>query len=41
MISFSSSAIQQPFIVGVYTGPAALTAPTTGFNIDYTQTPCT
>ena len=30
-------AIQQPFIVGVYTGTSALTSPTTGFNIDYTQ----
>jgi len=31
----------QPFIVGVYTGTAAtLTAPTTGFSLDYTQVPC-
>jgi len=31
----------QPFIVGVYTSdPATLTAPTTGFSLDYTQVPC-
>jgi len=29
---------QQPFILGVYTDTTtALTAPTTGFNLDYTQ----
>ena len=29
---------QQPFIVGVFTDPStALTSPTTGFNLDYTQ----
>merc|ERR1719445_1399206 len=32
---------QQPFILGVYTSPTStLTAPTTGFNLDYTQLPC-
>ena len=35
--SLSPSAIQQPFIVGVYTGPAAIASPATGFNIVYTQ----
>jgi len=30
-----------PFIIGVYTDPAtALTSPTTGFSLDYTQLPC-
>ena len=30
-----------PFVIGVYTDPAtALTAPTTGFSLDYTQLPC-
>jgi len=32
---------QQPFILGVYTDTTtALTAPTTGFSLDYTQVPC-
>merc|ERR1712113_1286908 len=28
---------QQPFVLGVYTGTTTFTAPTTGFNLDYTQ----
>ena len=42
-ITFKSqlSARAQPFIVGVYTDTTtALTAPTTGFSLDYTQVPC-
>jgi len=32
---------QKPFILGVYTDTTtALTSPTTGFNLDYTQVPC-
>jgi len=31
---------QQPFVLGVYTGTTTFTAPTTGFNLDYTQMPC-
>ena len=32
---------KQPFILGVYTDTTtALTSPTTGFNMDYTQLPC-
>jgi len=31
---------QMPFVLGVFTDATALTAPTTGFNMDYTQVAC-
>ena len=35
---YISLARQQPFVLGVFTDTTtALTAPTTGFNLDYTQ----
>jgi len=30
----------KPFVLGVFSSPATLTATTTGFNMDYTQVPC-
>jgi len=39
-VSLALATRQQPFIVGVFTSTSALTSPTTGFNIDYTQLPC-
>lgn len=30
----------KPFVLGVFTSAATITAPTTGFNMDYTQVPC-
>merc|ERR1712123_55544 len=40
-VSLALTTRAQPFIVGVYTDTTtALTAPTTGFSLDYTQVPC-
>jgi len=40
-VSLALVSATKPFTVGVYTNPAtALTAPTTGFSLDYTQLPC-
>ena len=40
-ISLALVSATKPFLVGVYTDPAtALTSPTTGFSLDYTQLPC-
>ena len=40
-LNFDLSATQKPFVLGVFTDTTtALTAPMTGFNMDYTQLPC-
>merc|ERR1711892_614072 len=40
-VSLALTTRAQPFIVGVYTDTTTtLTAPTTGFSLDYTQVPC-
>jgi len=40
-VSLALVSAAKPFIVGVATHPTtALTAPTTGFSLDYTQLPC-
>jgi len=40
-VSLALTSRTQPFIVGVYSDTTtALTAPTTGFSLDYTQLPC-
>jgi len=40
-VSMALVSATKPFLVGVFSDPAtALTAPTAGFNLDYTQLPC-
>merc|ERR1711874_518664 len=40
-VSLALVSATKPFIIGVYSDSAtALTSPTTGFSLDYTQLPC-
>jgi len=40
-VSLALTSVTKPFLVGVYTDTTtALTSPTTGFSLDYTQLPC-